>query len=316
MVEQKSSKVAIISASIILAVVISITAAGVFLTRNKYNTGVFPRAQNQKLLASVFNNQEEYSDIFSRLQKPAEDANADAGIISHHFLAKQLIADFYNKVGSDKISTVLLLSPDHYNNYFQPEAIAYTSYLNWATPFGELQTDGNLIKSLVSNGNIEIKDSAMGLEHGIYVEVPFIRKFFPNARIVPLVLRNNLSADKFLSLGETLKKISGGNSILIVSSDFSHNASIERASENDTKSINALRNLSVDNISEITNDCKQCIATLSGFLNKSQDSFFLNDNKNSFDISGQDENSVTSYVAGYYAKKRLRPDFIFRRYNV
>lgn len=316
MVERKFSKVKIF-ALIILAVVIFITAAGVFLLKNNR------QASKQIFLSSIFNNREEYEDVFSKLsrlqgnrgspmpttsvgasgQKPTEDVNAVAGIISHHFLAKQLIADFYNKVGSDKVSIVFLVSPDHYNNYFKPDSIAYTSYLNWDTPFGVLQTDNNSIKNLLSNKNIEINDSAMGLEHGIYVEAPFIKKFFPNAKIVPLVLKNNLPYEKFLSLGNAIKKISNNNSILIVSSDFTHDASADQASANDKKSIDVLKNLSADKVDQVTNDCKQCIATLSGFLgDNNQNNFYLINNENSFDISGQDKNSVTSYVSGYYSK--------------
>jgi len=304
MVEQRFSKITVILVLITLAVVILITTAGVFFVKNHQDaTKDALQVLKPTLLASVFNNQEEYSDIFSKLQKPVQDANADAGIISHHFLAKQLIADFYNRIGSDKISTVFLVSPDHYNSYFKPKEIAYTSYLDWTTPFGELQTDVNSIKSLSSNENIETKDSVLGLEHGIYVEVPFIKKFFPNAKIVPLVLRNNLPYADFLNLGKEIRKFSGKNSILIVSSDFSHDASTEQAATADEKSIDVLKNLSADKLPEATNDCKQCLATLSGFLINSQDSFFLTDNKNSFDVSGQDKNSVTSYVSGYYAKK-------------
>jgi len=296
MVEQGSHKI-IIFAILTLAVVIFITAAGVFLFK-KYQPA---ENQSQIFLASVFNNQEQYSEIFSNLKKPEINVNAEAGIVSHHFLAKQSIADFYNKVGNNEISTIFLVSPDHYNTYFRPDSIAYTSSLNWTTPFGELKTDNALIKSLANN-KIEINDSAMGLEHGIYVEMPFIKKFFPNAKIVPLVLRNNLSPDEFVAFGKQIKNIGGENSILIASSDFSHNATAEQAKENDKKSIEALNDLDENTLKNVTNDCKNCLAVLSGFINEQKDNFYLIDNENSFDISGQDEGSVTSYVFGYFFK--------------
>ena len=299
MVEQGFSKVIKILALITLAVVIIITTAGVFLFENHQQNN----SKKEQFLASIYGNKEQYDDVFSKLQKPAENVNAKAGIISHHFLAKQLIADFYNTVGNDKISTVFLVSPDHFNNYFKPEIIAYTSYLNWTTPFGQLSADKEAIGSLSKLSSIETGNSILGLEHGIYVEVPFIKKFFPNAKIVPLVLRNNLPADNFLSLGKELKKIAGDNSILIVSSDFSHNSTIEQARASDQKSIDALNNLNIDKISQVTSDCKQCLAVLTEFLDINQDSFSFIDNKNSFDISFEDKDSVTSYVSGYYSKK-------------
>jgi len=295
--EQRFNK--IISIFVALAVVILITAAGVFVYKNhKISKGA-----KQYFLASTFNSQEAYSEIFSKLQNPTKNANAVAGIVSHHFLAKQPIAEFYNTVSSDKVTTVFLLSPDHYNNNFKQDSIAYTSYLDWTTPFGDLDVDNSATNALLKTNNIEINDSAMGLEHGIYVEIPFIKKFFPNAKIVTLVLKSNLSDSSFLSFGESLKNVSGQNSMLIVSSDFTHNATPDQSKANDKKSIDALNNLSQNSFNQVTNDCKQCLATLAGFLNDSQYSFSLTANQNSFDISGQDENSVTSYVFGYYTKK-------------
>jgi len=282
-----------------LAVVI-LTAAGVFLIKNNQQNKI----TSQTFLASAFNSIENYEDVFSKLQKPAESALAKAGIISHHFLAKELIADFYNRVGDEKVSTVFLLSPDHFNNYFKPDTTACTSYLNWNTPFGELSSDKDIIDSLVKNNGVEINDPVLGLEHGIYVEIPFIKKFFPNAKIVPLILKNSLNFDIFSSLGEKIKELSKENSILIVSSDFSHDMSVKESQAKDKTSIGILKNLSIDKINGVTNDCKQCLAALCGFLGDNQQyGFYLLDNENSFDISGQNKDSVTSYVSGYYAKK-------------
>jgi poly-gamma-glutamate synthesis protein (capsule biosynthesis protein) len=299
MVEQGSRKVKILTALIILAVVIFITAAGVFLLRNKEQAGL----SKQTFLTSVFNNSEQYADVFLKLKKYQEATDVTAGIISHHFLAKQLIADFYNRIGNDKHITIFLASPDHYNSYFKPDTIAYTSKLDWNTPFGTLKTDNSSIQTLLNSKNIEIGDSILGMEHGIYVEAPFIKKFFPNAEIVPLVFKNSSSDENFLSLGQKIKEMSTGNSLFLVSSDFSHNSTIEKAHANDKKSIEALNDLNKESFSQITNDCRQCLAALSGFLGNNQNNFYLINNENSFNISGQDENSVTSYISGYYSKK-------------
>ena len=63
----------------ILAVVISITAASVCLVKNYRNQKGDKPIAKESFLVSVFNNKEEYDGIFSKLQKPAEQANADAG---------------------------------------------------------------------------------------------------------------------------------------------------------------------------------------------------------------------------------------------
>jgi poly-gamma-glutamate synthesis protein (capsule biosynthesis protein) len=112
-----------------------------------------------------------------------------------------------------------------------------------------------------------------------------------------------LPDEAYLSFGKKLKTAAVKDSILIVSSDFSHNATPEQAQKNDTESIKVLADASQNKFDKVTSDCKQCMLALSGFLGNKPGDFHLLDNENSFDISGQDQNSVTSYVSGYYAKE-------------
>jgi len=284
---------------VIMLTAVLITAVSYFLIYKKAESKI---VESKMFLASIYNNLETYEDIFSKLPI-AEKVETKAGIISHHFLAKDLIAEFYNKTGNDKISTIFLISPDHYNHFYSSNTLAYTSYASWNTPYGELQPNKKVIDSLTEQGSVAISDSILGLEHGIYIEVPFIKKFFPNAKIVPLIVDSTTNYSQFLALGSQLNNLAADNAFLVVSSDFSHNLTASEASVADKKSVEILKNLSTNDLDKVTNDCKQCLAVLSGFLGDEKYKFNLIDNKNSFDISREDKNSVTSYVSGFYAKK-------------
>ena len=286
---------------VIMLTAVLITAVSYFLIYKKAESKI---VESKLFLASIYNNLETYEDIFSKLPN-TEKVETKAGIISHHFLAKDLIAEFYNKTGNDKISTIFLISPDHYNHFYSSNTLAYTSSASWNTPYGELQPDKEVINYLTKSGqgSVAINDSILGLEHGIYIEIPFIKKFFPNAKIVPLVVDSTTDYGQFLVLGSQLNSLAGNNAFLVVSSDFSHNLTSGASSIADKKSVEILKNLDTDNLDKATNDCKQCLAVLSGFLGDKKYKFNLIDNKNSFDISGEDKDSVTSYVSGFYAKK-------------
>jgi AmmeMemoRadiSam system protein B len=255
-------------------------------------------------LASIYNDAKTYEDIFAKLPQNTEKNVVKAGIISHHFLAKDLIAEFYNKIGNENTSTIFLVSPDHYNHFFASGVLAYTSKANWKTPFGDLETNQKVINSLTKEGSVEIDDSMLGLEHGIYTEIPFIKKFFPNAKIVPLVVDLYSDYSDFKALGNEINGLADKDAILIVSSDFSHNLASDEALIKDKTSINSLRSLTSENINKVTSDCKQCLSVLSGFFGDEKYRFNLIDNKNSFDISSEDKNSVTSYVSGFYTEKK------------
>jgi poly-gamma-glutamate synthesis protein (capsule biosynthesis protein) len=166
-----------------------------------------------------------------------------------------------------------------------------------------MSADNEIITNLCSDNQIFSDINSFRGEHGIYVLVPFIKKFFPNAKIIPLVLNMGIKADDFVALG---KKLQNKNSILIVSSDFSHEASAQTASIQDKKSVEIFKNLSQKNFDGLNNDCKQCIAVLQGFLGDKNYAFNLIDNKNSSDFgpsTGSGQAAVTSYVSGYWAPK-------------
>lgn len=286
------------------ALIIAIALISYFLLYKEQN--FYPEkniANSQILLASPYNNAEIYEDAFANLEEQ-EHTDLMAGIVPHHFLAKEMIAEFYNRIKSDEDLTIFLLCPDHFNHFFPAGKIAYTSKYSWDTPFEKLDADAQAIDLLLDTQKIQEDNSAIGLEHGIYVEIPFIKKFFKNAKIVPLVLNSSLNYDKFSELGEILSEHFKENSILIVSSDFSHDIPPNEASKNDKISINYLKYPNKENIKEIASDCKQCIAALHGFINEKNSQFNLIDNKNSSDFSEDAQTTATSYVSGFYTEKK------------
>jgi poly-gamma-glutamate synthesis protein (capsule biosynthesis protein) len=291
---------------IILLTAVLITAVNYFLFYDKVESEIiekFSEPEKNISLISPYNNKDIYENIFLKLPENPEKILTNAGIVSHHFLAKDLIADFYNKISNKEIKTVFLISPDHYNNFFPSKTLAYTSKASWDTPYEELSTNKEIINYLLKKGSVAEDSLILGLEHGIYIEIPFIKKFFPNATLVPLILNPNATYENFETIGLQLKELAEKDSILVVSSDFSHESTIQNAFEQDSKTIDILKNLNLQNISGANNDCKQCLAVLSGFLGKNKYKFNLIDNQNSFDISGEDKNSVTSYVSGFYTEK-------------
>ena len=253
----------------------------------------------KETLSSFFNSRKNYEEAFSSVGE-IEKKEIEAGIISHHFLAKNLIAKFFSGIKNENIENVLLVGPDHFGAIKDNDVSAYTSNLIWTTPFGELQPNNNLIDGIINKTNVKINDLAFRQEHSIYVLVPFVKKFFPNAKIIPLILRNNNDLNNFNDFGIKLRDIVREKTLIIVSSDFSHNMSVDQAKNNDEKSIVNLKSLSPDTISKVTCDCNNCIATMLGFLGTGgKNNFYLVENKNSSDFGGGNTN-VTSYVSGYY----------------
>jgi len=289
---------------IILTAVLTAVSYFTFAQKQKFDAAaIILGSETDVVLSSPYNGNQIYDESFAKLDADAEKTSAVAAIVSHHLLAKDAIAQLYNEISPQGIQTIFLVSPDHYGHFYASGTLAYTSKAAWDTPYGRIETNKENINSLLESGLVENATSSLGLEHGIYTEIPFIKKFFPDAKLVPLVLDSNSNYKDFAKLGEMLKGLGNQNSIFIVSSDFSHETTAAKNFVNDSKSIDELKNISNANLKNITNDCQQCLVALQSYLNNENYKFNLTSNQNSFDISGEDPESVTSYVFGYFLPK-------------
>lgn len=247
---------------------------------------------SEQKLKSFFDNPADYKNVPSGTEK--ENKKIIAGIVPHHFLARSLIMNLFSKINPESIETIIVIGPDHFNKL---ENYIAVSKLSWETPFGDLPANQDLIERII-NEDISENNRPFYNEHSIYTLMPFVKKFLPEVKVVPLIANLRYNYEKFYHLGQLMREKAGEKTMLIVSSDFTHESTISEARENNLKSIKALRELTADNISNIICDCQNCLAFALGFMGENK-KFVLLDNKNSSDFEKVDQN-ITSYVAGYY----------------
>ncbi len=259
----------------------------------------------EPFLESFFRSKSVYDDAFSAVGR-VDQVRIRAGIVSHHFLARNLIAEFFAGIDPEGVKRVILVGPDHYKRLGGQKALAAASLLHWKTLYGLLYPDGPFIQGLLPSANAALNDGIFRQEHSVYVLVPFIRKSFPQARLVPLILRSGLDYGRFRELGEKLRQAAGGETILLVSSDFAHGVNAAGARRLDRESLAHLRNLNQANLGKIHADCRPCLAALAGFLGDETGDFVLVNHKTAADFGSRDPDNLTSYFTAYY-KKRAEP---------
>ncbi len=119
----------------------------------------------------------------SRLNVPGRElgfagGRVRLGIVSHHLLIRDLIAEFFLRLSTESHpKTVVLLAPNHTTRGSSQIAI---SELPWKTPFGVLQTDSELGRAF--RGVARVEEDAFYNEHSIGAILPFLRYVFPGAR--------------------------------------------------------------------------------------------------------------------------------------
>jgi poly-gamma-glutamate synthesis protein (capsule biosynthesis protein) len=258
----------------------------------------------QLFLNSFFENKDDYEIAYSKLSDKENKSIVNVGVVSHHFLARDLIANFFNKIDSENVRNVIIIGPDHYNFLDSKTGLARTSELQWQTPYGKVEANKKLINDLVGGSEIDINNTVFRTEHSIYTLIPFVKKSLDGAIITPLILSDNGTNKEFFYLGQKLSQaLSYDETLIIISSDFVHKKSYSESRIIDKKNIEILNDLSFGKIDGLENDCKNCFYFLLGYLGSNDRRFELLENKTSKDY-GSEKQEVTSYISGYYSMEK------------
>ncbi|HEX3045526.1 MAG TPA: AmmeMemoRadiSam system protein B [Bacillota bacterium] len=119
---------------------------------------------------------------------------------------------------SAKVTRVILLAPSHYA-YFRGAVINDASY---QTPLGVYSLDNQAIETLERQKFPQAEnDAASTQEHSDEVQIPFLQKVLPQARLVPIII-GELDPQSAESIARALLTIIDAQTIIVASSDFTH----------------------------------------------------------------------------------------------
>jgi AmmeMemoRadiSam system protein B len=243
-----------------------------------------------------------YEDLYKYPKQKIDFSSAPvAGVIPHHLLAGDLIAEFFSNLESYNYDTIVLLGPNHFS---AGTGKIISSAEDWQTPYGVLPVDAEALKILTDSHEASVEEGIFEQEHSIYGEVAFIKKTFPRAKFLPLVLRPNLSSSEAENLAKQLYQISLTKKILVISStDFSHYKTSAEAQADDARSLAILKNNSFGAVYQMAVDSPPATYVLLKYANFSGANFIKLNNSNSALLSGNKEvSSTTSYITGYFGK--------------
>lgn len=162
------------------------------------------------------------------LQHPATAPQPiKGGIIPHHLMASDLIADYFSQL-SQETSTIILIGPNHYQLGDTP---VLTSDWDWDTPYGITQANTHLINRLTDQKYISSEPNVLTHEHSVAGIMPFIAYYLPNTQVVPLIINPDISTEDIHSIVNILA--SYPDTHIIASVDFSHYLNAAHAQQND-----------------------------------------------------------------------------------
>jgi len=254
-------------------------------------------------ISTVFGQPEMYKDFFGYPRVAvAPTGTVKSLVLPHHLVAGNYVAGVFQSLKNMKPSVVVVIGPNHYQvgNKF-----ILSSKLNWDTTAGILSADSFLVDSLASSGLVGIDDSALTNEHSIGALAPFIKNTWPEAKVVPLIVKNIKNDELADGLASKLYEILPANSLVIASVDFSHYLTKNVANFHDDLSINVLSTGDINRVKKMEIDSQNSIRALLKYNNLvGATRFTLAFHTNSADILRQDNlPETTSHVLGFFSRE-------------
>jgi AmmeMemoRadiSam system protein B len=155
--------------------------------------------------------------------------------------------------------TVIILGLNH-RAIGSPLAISKEK--GWQTPLGSVETDLELGEQIVTTSRwLQWDDTAHAWEHSLEVQLPFLQYIYgSDFKIVPIaMLRQDLEVSR--DLGQAIaSSVKDKDAVVIGSTDFSHYEAQSLASRNDQLAINAILDLSPQQLEKVvvTHDISMC----------------------------------------------------------
>ncbi|HFC36086.1 MAG TPA: AmmeMemoRadiSam system protein B, partial [Candidatus Moranbacteria bacterium] len=231
-------------------------------------------------------------------------------ITPHHLVGKKLIAEIFSEVAKkdqkNKIDRIILVSPNHFNIGQGAVIVAGKDLSERGLTF---KTDRLAIEKISQANFAQIDTDAFYKEHGIRNLLSFSRKYFPGVPVVNIMIKDGTPAKYMTELAKRVSNIPG-NTLVILSSDFSHYLEKNISKQHDRKAVDVISRFDYPAIYNLDTDCVTGLYFLLKFSElKNKTDFVWVNNSSSSEIYGENfigEN--TSYVTGYFTKQEKGTD--------
>jgi len=233
-------------------------------------------------------------------------------IVPHHDLVKDQRKEFFLDLAKNtRPKTIIIVSPDHFAS---GDGITTTDRV-WKLANAEIPPNLPIINQLIDQKIAKKNDNAFEREHGVFNLLSDLQSNFPSAKLVPIILKQDLQKDKVDNLANKLNEICTEDCLLVSSIDFSHYQVGSLAEIHDSLSIRALTNLDQDLAwqAEVDSDQSLSLAISWAALHQTE-KFVLKEHTNSGKINNSSDEETTSYVFGWFengTKKEITNEFTF-----
>jgi poly-gamma-glutamate synthesis protein (capsule biosynthesis protein) len=239
----------------------------------------------------------------------AAELRVASGVVPHHGVAGRLIAAFYERLASlGSPETIVLVSPDHFKAASVTGQPLTSVEPEDAASLG-ITVDAPLLAALRRRVSIGTSLLRVAGDHGVTVQLAYLKRRLPSARIVPLLVAGRTTRATLDRLARELLRTAGPRAMVIASVDFSHYLPREAAALHDVKSLRVLLDLERDAFPGLEVDSWQALylARLYARL-RAKETPLLVGAANALDfLAGREGESTTSYLSVLFTAGAASP---------
>lgn len=162
-------------------------------------------------------------EAFGRVENVPQDKEIELLIAPHAgFIFSGWVAAYgYKAVSNRTYSTVILIGPSHFHSFTGASIWPKGKFEN---PLGAVEVDEDAAaKLMAADRDLQHYPQAFSPEHSLEVQLPFIQRDFPGAKIVP-ILMGNPDVEVCRRLAEAIHAFVGDRKdvLVVISTDLSH----------------------------------------------------------------------------------------------
>jgi poly-gamma-glutamate synthesis protein (capsule biosynthesis protein) len=197
---------------------------------------IFASSTGQTLIGAQYTDISAFLTPIKQAKTTLATGTVTGLIVPHHLLAKDLAAKAFATAASGQYQTIVLLSPDH---FLAGRTAISTTARNFSTVFGPVQTATDIARQLktlpfVGEGDFFYR------EHGLQAELPFVKYYFPKAKVVAVTFQPSVTKDELDQVVAVLEKNLPTASLVVQSTDFSHYLTPQQAAVRDQETLDTL----------------------------------------------------------------------------
>ncbi|MGC9362316.1 MAG: AmmeMemoRadiSam system protein B [Candidatus Syntrophosphaera sp.] len=225
------------------------------MTRKTMHAGSFYPRAGEQIISQI----RKWTE--GKPQAPAGEKNL--GLIVPHagyVYSGECAARGFHFISAEDFDSCVILHPSHHGSHFEFSVSPFEEY---ESPLGKLELDQDLYDSLSQTpGNARGENRLHEMEHSMEVQLPFIKHFFPRAKICPVMIGRPYP-EVAIALASKLHEAiaADGKRIgIIVSTDLSHYYNSDTAEKMDTLIAKYITSLDTDGLwqSILRRRCEAC----------------------------------------------------------